>query len=207
MAKQKFDYFEALERQGEFACKEAGMLVEVFRDFNIEALPSRIEAIHAIENAADDQNHELFTHIATEFLPPIDREDIAEMAHRLDDIVDYVDDVVQQLYMYNILELYPKALEFAELIERATNALVVALKEFRHFKKAKILGERIIEVNDLEEEADKLYFATIRDLYTNYVDKPVYIMAWSNVFLRMERCIDACENVVDMMATVVLKNS
>ena len=207
MAREKFDYFDALKQQGSFAHEEALMLIEVLRNFDPAELPSMTEAVHEIENAADQQVHELFTHIATEFLTPIDREDIAEIAQRLDDIVDYIDDVVQQLYMFNIQEVFQPAFEMADLIEKATTALVEALKEFRNFKKSKLLSDRIIFVNDLEEEADKLYLQTIRDLYVNYADNPVFILAWSNMFLRMERCIDACENVTDIMSTITLKNT
>ncbi|MCL1891469.1 MAG: DUF47 family protein [Coriobacteriia bacterium] len=208
MAREKFDYFEALEQQGRFARDVAHMLVEILTNFDPDTLLEMGEAAHEIENAADQKNHEIFTHVATEFLTPLEREDIVEIAHSLDDIVDYVDDVVQQLYMYDIKELHVHAVAFAELIEKAAIALVGALKEFRNFRKAKLsLESSIIEVNNLEEEADKLYFDSIRDLYTNHTDDPVYIMAWSNVFLRMERCIDSCENAVDMMGTITLKNS
>ena len=207
MAREKFDYFNALARLGELACEEAQMLIEMLEDFDIQALPAKAEAVHAIEKAADQQVYELFRHIATEFLPPIDREDIAALAHRLDDIVDYIDDVFEQLYMYNIQVIFPPALEMAALIEKTCIALLESLKEFRNFKKSKLLAERIAEVNDLEEEADRMYFRTIRDLYTNHTDRPVFIMSWSNVFVRMERCIDVCENVTDMMATIALKNT
>jgi predicted phosphate transport protein (TIGR00153 family) len=207
MAKVRFDYFDALERQGEYACEEAKKLVDVLRDFRPSTLPEHLEAMHEIENAADNQNHEIFTHLAKEFITPIDREDIIEMAHRLDDIVDYTEDVLQQIYMYDIQTLYERALPMAVLMERATTALYGALGEFRNFKKGKALSERVIEVNDYEEEADKLYTESIRDLYRNHVDDPVYILMWSNVFSRMERCIDACENVADMMSTILLKNS
>jgi len=207
MPRVKYDYFEALERQGAFAHQEALMLIEILKDFDAAELPAKVAAIHEIENAADELNHEIFTRIATEFLTPIDREDIAEMALRLDDIVDYVEDVVQQLHMYNIQDIHPPAFEMAELIEKSTAALVGSLKEFRNFKKSKALAERVIDVNALEEEADRLYFRTIRDLHMNYVDRPVFIIAWSNLFQRMERCIDACENVSDMMRTVALKNT
>ena len=207
MFREKFDYFNALEKQGGFAHQEALMLLDVLNNFDTAELLSRAEAIHEIENAADHQNHELFTAIAVEFLTPIDREDIAEMAHRLDDIVDYIEDVVQQLYMYNVTEVYSPAFIMADLIEKTTAALVEALKEFRNFKKSKELASRIIEVNDFEEEADQLYFHTIRDLYKNYANRPVFIMAWSNLFVRMERCIDACENVTDIMSTIALKNT
>lgn len=208
MAREKFDYFSALERQGQFACEEAQMLIEVLENFDPATLPKMVEVMHGIENAADEQNHQLFTHVATEFLTPLEKEDIVELAHRLDDIADYIDDVMQQLYMYNIQDINPNALEMAKLIEQSTTALVAALKQFRNFRKAgDTFSENVIAVNSVEEEADKLYLLSIRDLYMNHVDKPVYIMAWSNLFLRMERCIDACENVVDTLGTVVLKNS
>jgi len=207
MPRVKYDYFEALERQGAFALQEAQMLIEILKNFDPAELPARVAEIHEIENAADNLNHEIFTHIATEFLTPIDREDIAELALRLDDVVDYVEDVVQQLHMYDIQEVHPPAFEMAELIEKATAALVGSLKEFRNFKKSKGLAERIVDVNAIEEQADKLYFRTIRDLHQNYVDTPVFIIAWSNLFQRMERCIDACENVSDMMSTIALKNT
>ncbi|MDR1183860.1 MAG: DUF47 family protein [Coriobacteriales bacterium] len=207
MAKVKFDYFNALERQGEYACEEARKLVDILRDFDPSTLPEHLDAMHEIENAADNQNHEIFTRLAREFITPIDREDIIEMAHRLDDIVDYTEDVLQQIYMYDIQTLYEKALPMAVLMERASTALYGALGEFRNFKKSAVLAERVIEVNNFEEEADKLYTDSIRDLYKNYADNPLYILTWSNVFSRMERCIDACENVADMMATILLKNN
>jgi len=205
--KEKFDYFLALERLGGFASKEAHLLVEILNDFNPETLLARVEEMHQIENAADEQLHELFTHIATEFLTPIEREDIAEIAYKLDDVVDYIDDVVQQMYMYDIQEIYSPSFDMAALIIKATDALCGSLEEFRNFKKSKMLTERIIAVNDLEDDADKLYLHTIRDLFKNHADNPVFILAWSNIFVRMERCIDACESATDIMATVALKNS
>jgi len=109
--------------------------------------------------------------------------------------------------MYDIKEIYEPAFAMAELIAKATAALSEVLKEFRSFKKSKTLSEKIIVVNDLEDEADMLYFRSIRELYTGYTDTPVFIMAWNNMFLHMERCIDACESATDIMAAVALKNS
>jgi len=207
MARGKFDFFTAFESQGKYANDEAQLLLDELKDFNPDTLLARVEAMHEIENAADQQNHELFTNVATVFLPPLEREDIVELAQRLDDIVDYIDDVMQQLYMFNIQKLHPNALEVAQLIVRATDALFVALKEFRNFRKSKVLTEHVIQVNNIEEEADALYFRVIRDLYINHTDDPVFILAWSNIFQRMERCIDTCENVGDMLGTIILKNS
>ncbi|MDR1421977.1 MAG: DUF47 family protein [Coriobacteriales bacterium] len=207
MPKARFDYFDALAQQGEYSCQEARMLLEFVQEFNPADAKQNSWAMHEIENAADMQTHELFLHLAREFITPIDREDIIEMTHRLDDIVDYIEDVSQQLYMYDVRTLHPNMLKMVELIVLTTETLHSALKEFRNFKAKGTLGELIIEVNDIEEEADSLFLLSMRDLYRNHTDDPVFIMIWSNMFARMERVVDACENVADMMSTIVLKNS
>jgi uncharacterized protein Yka (UPF0111/DUF47 family) len=207
MARVKFDYFDAMVRQGKYAQEEAHLLIEVFKNYDPQSILEQRKVMHAIENAADVQVHELFKSIATEFLTPIDREDIAELAHRLDDVADYIDDVLHQLYMYDIKEIFPPAIQMAELIEKTTAALVAALEEFKNFRKSETLRGFLVAVNDYEEEADAIYSRSIRELYTQPSDNPVFIMAWSNIFLRMERCVDSCENLADIMATIALKNT
>ena len=207
MSRLKYDFFGALVKLGEYASDEAKMLLEVLQHYDPDKVLEYVSAIHEIENAADVQTHQIFTHIATEFLTPIDREDIAEITLFLDDIVDNIDDVAQQLYMFDIQKIHPPSIEMAEIIVQATAALLDVLKEFLNFKRSKTLSGYIIIVNDLEEEADRIYSRTIRDLYKNYVETPVFIMAWSNLFQCLERCIDACENVTDRLATAVLKNT
>jgi predicted phosphate transport protein (TIGR00153 family) len=207
MAKDKNYYFNALANQASFAQKGAQKLVSILENFNHENIMDQLVEMHEIENAADSQNHEIFKKLAREFITPIDREDIIEMAHRLDDIVDYTEDVLQQLYMYDVRELNESTLPFAVLMEKSSSALCDALGEFHNFKKSDTLNQKLIDVNDFEEDADELYMKTIRDLYLNHKDDAIYVVTWSNLFLRMERCVDACENVADMMATIALKNS
>ncbi|HBT94848.1 MAG TPA: DUF47 domain-containing protein [Coriobacteriia bacterium] len=207
MAKDKNFYFNALKGQAEYAQKASQKLVSILEGFNYETLSNQLEQMHEIENAADGLNHDILKKLAREFITPIDREDIIEMVHRLDDIVDYIEDVLQQLYMYDVRELNENVLPFARIMEKSSTALCEALAEFHNFKKSTTLNQKLIDVNDFEEDADVLYMKTIRELYLEHSDDAVYIMKWSNVFLRMERCVDAAENVADMVATIALKNS
>ena len=207
MSRLKYDFFGALVNLGEFASEEAKMLLEILKTYDPKKIREYLNSIHEIENKADKQTHEIFTRIATEFLTPIDREDIAEITLCLDDAVDNIDDVVQQLYMFDIREIHPCAIDMAEITVKATEALLDVLKEFSNFKRSKTLHGYIVTVNDLEEEADKLFVKTIRNLFKNHVDTPVYIMAWSSLFQRLERCVDSCESVTDRLATAVLKNT
>ncbi|MDR0888470.1 MAG: DUF47 family protein [Coriobacteriales bacterium] len=205
--KHKFNYFDAFERQIAYACKEADFLHRIFREFKIEDVPENQVAMHEIENAADGENHEIFQHLALEFVTPIDREDIIELANHLDDIIDYIEDVMQRLYMFNITYIPREAVEMAVLIEKSVSALQAALKDFRNFKKSKTLDQLLINVNDYEEEADRLYLDAIRGLYTDHTDDPIYVLGWNNIFSHMEKCCDACENTATAMGTIIMKNS
>ncbi|MCL2151270.1 MAG: DUF47 family protein [Coriobacteriia bacterium] len=206
MAK-RFDYFETLQQQGDFAVQEAHLLLDVLNAYDATKLPQQIAQMHRLETEADELIHQIFTHLATEFITPIDREDILQVGQRLDDIVDYVEDVLQYLHMYNVQVIYEPALVLAEIILSSTQVLRKALQEFSNFKKSQMLRKYIVEVNDLEEDADQQYLDAMVDIFRNHADDPLFAMVWSNLFYRMERVTDACENVADMIDTIVLKNS
>ncbi len=207
MSKIKFNYFDAFERIGEFACKEAAMLNSILREYDPKKMGEHVQIVHEIENEADLENHQVYKHLADEFVPPIDREDIATLVQNLDDIVDYIDDVVQRLFMFNIQEIPTPALEMGELIEKSCTALSVALKDFRNFKKSKTLDQMLISVNDYEEEADRLYFYAVHDLFTKRADDPLYVMSWYHILVSMERCVDSTEDVATTVSTIIMKNT
>ncbi|MCL2632582.1 MAG: DUF47 family protein [Coriobacteriia bacterium] len=207
MAK-RFDYFEALENQADFAVKEAELLLEFVENFNFHDYPDWIAQMHTLENAADSQIHTIYTHLATEFITPIDREDILLTAQRLDDIVDSIEDILIQMHMYDVTALPEPAIKLVKLIMDATLALKRALEQFKSFKKSSNqVRSAIVEVNDVEEKADRLYFRTMHSLYREYKDDPLYVMIWSNLYAQMEAAVDNCEVVADNLDMIILKNS
>ncbi|MBS5451562.1 MAG: DUF47 family protein [Coriobacteriia bacterium] len=208
--KHRFDYFDAFERQSELACQEAKVLVGLLEDFRPREEGwgmARLAEMHAIENEADNVNHDIMTNLAEEFMPPLDREDISELAQYLDDVVDDIEEVVQHLYMYNIMELHPNALKVAHIISESTEALLEAMKVFREFKKPKKLNRLLAAVHDKESLGDDLYIESKRDLFVNHADGPAaYLIAWNSMFSHMEQCCDACEHVASLMRTIAIKN-
>ncbi len=201
-----FDYFEAFERLIAFACDEAKILDSVFRHFNSETLFDELDKMHALEHAADDVNHEIFTHLATDFITPIERDDIIDMAQTLDEVVDLIEDVLQSAYIHNIQEMHPYALEMTSLIDKSVNALRAAMADFKNFKKSNTLKTLLVDVNDYEEAADFIYLKTTRHLYTEYADDPLYVLAWQNLFVALEAACDECEHVAGVMESTIMKN-
>ena len=203
----KYDYFSAFESLSELAVDEADLLIKAIEDFSTaDALKETMEKAHAIEHKGDDINHDIFRNVATDFITPIDREDIIGLAQALDTIIDELEEVIQRFYMYDVHFMHDEALEFATYIKKSCKALGYAMEDFRNFKKSKKFKQRIIDVNTYEEQADTLYLKVIRDLYTVDRENPMRVLVWSQVFERMEKCCDACEHAADIMNGILIKN-
>ena len=93
----KFDYFDAFEKQTEVAVQEAELLIEAIEGFTeAEHLKEVMERAHELEHKGDEINHAIFKTVATDFITPIEREDIINMSQYLDNIIDYIEDVKQR---------------------------------------------------------------------------------------------------------------
>ncbi len=204
--KEKNYYFDAFERGIAFANQAAVLLMECLENYNPANVQAHLDDMHQIEHTADGVKHEMMEKLMKEFLPPIEREDIVELSIIIDDATDSIEDVLRGMYMYNVTALRPEVKEFTSLIVRCCKALAEAAAEFHNFRKSDILRDKIIEVNALEEEGDKIYVEAMRKLYTEEAD-PVAIIAWTTMYDRLEKCCDCCEDIADIMEQVVMKNS
>ncbi len=87
--KSKYDYFQAYRELTKLAVQESEHLIESLKTFTTAAdLDGTIAQVHALENAGDSINHELYSAVAVDFMPPIDREDVVELASALDNVMD-----------------------------------------------------------------------------------------------------------------------
>lgn len=205
--KAKFDYFDAFEQQAEIAAEEADILIEAIEKFTVaEDLKEVLERAHVIEHKGDQINHEILTSVSVDFITPIEREDIIELASRLDDITDMIEGTLQRFYMFDVHFMHPRATEFAHIIKKSLKALRKSMDSFREFKKVKKIRAMVEDVKEQEELADALYIETIRELYTAEELDAVRVEVWSRLFDRLEATVDACEEAADTMANIMLKN-
>lgn len=207
MAKKENNfYFESFEKGVAYANEAAKLLQNCFENFEPSKLKARLDDMHKIEHEADTVKHAMMEKLVKEFLPPIEREDIVELSHTIDDVTDSIEDIMLGMYMYNITKLRPEVNEFCRVIARCCAALGEMTREMCNFRKSTLLQEKVIEINELEEEGDRLYTEAMRRLYVEERD-PVAILAWTTMYDRFEKCCDGCEDVADMVEQVVMKNS
>ena len=176
------------------------------RDFDPQQIKEKLDEMHAVEHAADDKKHELLNVLAKAFITPIEREDIILLSQNIDEVTDKIEDVLLRLYCNNVQRIRPDALKLSEVVIRCCEEAKRMLEEFADFKHSKTLQDHIIRINTLEEEADQLFISSLRTLHTTCTD-PLEVIVWREIYIYLEKCVDACEHVADTVESVVMKNS
>lgn len=204
--KRDREYFESFVKIASLACDAAEYLNESLENFSQDELKERLVKMHEIEHKGDTKRHEIMNLLSKEFITPIEREDIASLLEELDNVIDKIEDVLLRLYMFNIKEIREDAKKMSKVILKCTNSVKECLSEFTHFRKSKILIDKIVEVNRLEEEADVIYQTAVRNLFTEEKD-PIKVASWNQTFHYLEGCCDACEDVSDILEGIIMKNT
>jgi predicted phosphate transport protein (TIGR00153 family) len=169
-------------------------------------LEAKAAQIKTIEREGDRITHETLDALNKTFITPIDREDIHALITRLDDILDLIDAAAHRLLGYRIEaptpELVVIASQLVKPIETVKSALLL-LDNMRHRRRILDLCH---EVNRLEHEADVLHRNAIMRLFDEEKD-PVRILKLKEIYENLEEATDRCEDVVNVIESVVLKNS
>lgn len=156
------------------------------------------------EHEGDTLTHEIIKKLNKSFVTPLEREDIYALAGGLDDILDLIDASAQRLVMYNVEKTTPQARELGFLILKCCQTLQ---------KGVALLGGKIepiaaycIEVNALENEADRVCREAISWLFDNEKD-PIQLIKWKEIYETLERATDKCEDAANILESVVMKNA
>lgn len=204
--KEEYSYFDEFANNSKYIVESAEILKETLSNYSQGKLEENISKVHKLENEADHALHNMRAYLIKDFLPPIDREDIVLIGHRIDDVEDYIDEILINFNILNITSIREEAIEFTELLIECANSVKDALENFKNFKKAEIVKEKAIAINVLEEKADRLYEKAMKKLYKEETN-PVEIIKWTTIYNCMENTTDACERVGDCLEDVVMKNS
>jgi hypothetical protein len=204
--KKDNNYFSAFVELVNYSCEAANLLNEIMNNFNPDELEEKMKLMHNIEHAGDVERHIMMKKLAKEFITPIEREDIIAMADAIDNVTDYVEDVLMRMYMFNIRTMRDDALKMADIIVRCCEALRDALREFQNFRKSPTLHGLIVEINNMEEEGDDMFVKATRNLYVSGKD-PIEVYGWGRTLHYMEICCDACEDAANIIESIIMKNS
>lgn len=199
---QREDFYDMFERQSSTIVESARLLRGLILDF--ADAPAKAHAIKELEHSGDVITHEIIKKINTTFVTPIDREDIYALASRLDDVLDFIEAVADRLVLYKIKEPTSGARAMAEVIVHTAEETDRAVRSLR--KKSPLYHKHCVEVNRLENEADRLLKDYLAALFENHHDA-IDIIKWKELYETMEGVTDRCEDVVNVIEGIMLKNA
>ncbi len=206
MAKKNNDYFELIKRQTACCVEASNLLEEILCKFNTGNIDTYRQQMHEIEHRADDVHHDILNKLSTEFITPIDQEDILHLVQIIDDITDALDEVILDIYMYHIEVIPRRTAELSKIVNRCVKALDEATAELKNFKKRENLHKLLVKVNDIEIVADQIYIDAIYELFGTDADGKALIGAKA-VYEGLENCCDLCEHAADVIEQVIIKNT
>lgn len=206
MAKGDRFYFENFVDAADLCCSAAAYLESCLTNYDYSRIEQMLEKMHSIEHEADGKRHEMNAALARAFVTPLDREDLAQISHDIDEVADCIEEVMQRFYVDRIETVLPDAVEFAAHIVESCKLMKAILAELANFKKPQKLHDLIILLNHQEEECDKLYLKATRNV-RDYTGDVLTILSWREIFDKLEACADACEHVGDCIETIVMKNT
>jgi uncharacterized protein len=161
------------------------------------------DRMRTAEHAGDDATHAIFHQLNSSFVTPFDREDIYRLASRLDDVMDYMEEAVDLVVLYEIDEL-PKGV--AEQIEVLGRAAELTAEAMPHLRTMRHLTEYWIEVNRLENQADQIHRRLLAHLF-NGTYPTLEVMKLKQVVDVLEEAADAFEHVANTVESIVVKES
>jgi predicted phosphate transport protein (TIGR00153 family) len=196
------EFFVLFQKASENIVEGAERLKDLLEQF--DDLRERVRAI--VEHKGDSLTHEIIRKLNTSFVTPIDREDILALASSLDDVIDLIDGAATRLMLYKVTETTAYAKELGFLILKCVQELHKGILHLPLSKGRDRVFEHCVEVNSLENEADRVCRDAIAYLFENEKD-PVFILKWKEIYETLETATDRCEDAANVLEGVALKNA
>ena len=139
------------------------------------------------------------------FITPFDREDMYLLIKRLDDILDLINSTIHRFVMFNVTESTEPAKYLADMIIKSTKLISELMDELHLIAGKNNINEKIVTINQIESEVDRLFRNTVGDLFRNEKD-PIESIKWKEIYQILENTIDKCEKIANIVEGVVIKN-
>lgn len=194
-------FFALFDALAAIMVRSARVLDELFNE------PDRLEvfvaSIKALEHEADRITHEIMSRLDKSFVTPLDREDIHRLATRLDNVVDLIDGTARRAQMFHLKDRRAHAKELTQILLQATESIAQAAQSLKNPHEVSRIGR---EVKLLEEAADAIYSRAVGNLFEG-TPNALDVIKWKELYDNIEHAIDECEDVLNVLESVALKNS
>jgi uncharacterized protein len=201
---QEHKFFDLFEESATNISKAAKSLKDMLDTWQF--IDSHVAEITEMEHAGDTITHQVISMLNRTFVTPFDREDIALLAHTMDDVIDFIHATADAMFIYKIASPTQRSKELADVIVQGAAEMEKAVAGLRKKSEFKNMLEHCVEMNRLENVADRIYRAAIGELFENNSDMAT-VIKWREIYEHMESATDRCEDVANVLEGVALKHA
>lgn len=201
--KKKDIFFETMENMADTIVQAADYFaqnVSKYENVNLFA-----DEMKKYENQCDEYTHTIIKELNKTFITPIDRDDILALTSSLDDVMDGLEATTSRFYMYNLQEPDEYIVQFAEILRQSAYEIQKAIHLLSQ-KKLLAIREYTIRLNDLENQGDDLLRICVKNLFATVSD-PIELIKKKEIYERLEQTTDTCEDVANMLESIIMSNS
>lgn len=200
-------FFRYFENDVDNLLAAARIFVELMtNEITKEERAQKIKRIEELEHKGDEITHQIFHEVGATFITPFDREDIHELASKIDDILDYLQGAATRIVLYGVKKISPEQERLAALVHEQVVELHKAVKNLHDFKHAAAIRESLVRINSIENEADDLFERAIAELFDT-CDDPIKLIKSKELLVSLETATDQCEDAANVIESILVKNA
>jgi uncharacterized protein len=155
------------------------------------------------EHEGDRITHDIIHHLYKRSATPFDRADLLALASRVDDVVDFAEEVADYLFLYKVEAPMEQAIALAGVLEKAGAEVAEALSTIDQVEG---LRPHVVEIARLEDEGDRIERECLAALFEGGVD-PMLVIRWKDIVERLEEGVDSCDHVGHVLEGIIVKHA
>lgn len=205
---RRVEFFDLLEELASTVQRGATLLYQCFEARGtLDDIRLASQKIHDVEHEADEIAHKIFAELNRTFITPLDREDIYALTVRLDDVLDFTDAVAKRLVTFRVSAPLSFAVELSRLVMKGAEEVAAGVRLMRDLRQTEKILAQCARINQIENDADFVLREALNDLFNGGERDPIDIIKWKDLYEHLEVATDKCEDVANVIETVLVKHA
>jgi predicted phosphate transport protein (TIGR00153 family) len=199
-----YHFFDLLHASAKNLVEAGAALLDLMEHY--QNVDMKTAHIRELEHKGDAITHEIMARLHKTFVTPIEREDIARLADRMDDVMDHVEEASAAMKIYEVSGPTTHSAEMADIVRLMTIKVEVAISRLPDRRRLRDILPDCVELNRLENAADDLFRRAMAELFHSET-APADIIKWRDIYRQLEAATDRCEDVANLLEGIVLRHA
>ncbi|MCT1523635.1 MULTISPECIES: DUF47 domain-containing protein [Sphingobacterium] len=199
-------FFPLFEQAGSNLIEMAKLLKESVHTSDLQLRKNNSKLLEDLEHKGDNLTHQIHLELGKNFITPFDREDIHALASSLDDVADFIHGASNRMELYKVIETSEPMKEISSLILEATEHVAKALYELKDLKNIRNITDSCVRINSVENKADYIFDKAVAELF-EFEKDAINLIKYKEVLSAMEDATDKCEDVANVLESILVKNA